>query len=413
MNNTFNRSGLFAFILFIVWPFYSVINAIRNFRSSWSKNIVWVFIIFYGYTFVVSSSELDANRYRDKFIQVAKTQITAQNFTAVFFDKNSQNLDIIEPLIIFSLSRLTNNWHLLFVSFGLIFGYFYSRNIWYLVERMGDRVSATNMLLIFVFSLIVGFWLINGFRFWTATHMFFFGAIPFLVEKKTKNLWVAVLAIFMHFSFLIPVAIFIFYVLLGNRVSIYFYFFVATFFISSLNLSAINEIVIAYIPDVFHSRVNSYVNQDYYDGIKELDSKLNWYVILYGNLFKWVFNILLIIIYVSKKEYFKSNRSLFSLFNFCLLLFGCSNLFGLVPSGGRFENLAELFTISFFLFYLRFFFDDHLIKKAFQFAMPIFIFFCVINIRIAFDTIGLATLISNPISSLFFENDSALIQFIK
>ena len=160
--------------------------ALRNYRLSFAKNIVWLFVIFYGFTIVIEDKAMDASRIIDKFEAAAKTQITTRNFISLLYDKDSQTLDIIEPVLVFLVSRVTTNWHFLFAVFGLIFGFFYSRNIWYLIDRAGGQIKKINLINILVFSVLVGFWQINGFRFWTATHMFFFGAMPFLLERKKK-----------------------------------------------------------------------------------------------------------------------------------------------------------------------------------------------------------------------------------
>ena len=387
--------------------------ALRNYRLSFAKNIVWLFVIFYGFTIVIEDKAMDASRIIDKFEAAAKTQITTRNFISLLYDKDSQTLDIIEPVLVFLVSRVTTNWHFLFAVFGLIFGFFYSRNIWYLIDRAGGQIKKINLINILVFSVLVGFWQINGFRFWTATHMFFFGAMPFLLERKKKYLWVAVLAIFMHFTYLIPLGILFVYTVAGNKLNLFFYFFIATLFLSSLNLNSLNEVIKNHVPDIFHSRVDSYVNDNADEGLKDAAANLNWYAYIYANLLKWVASIFLIVLYLKTRVYIQSNKPLLNLFSFSLFFFGFANVFSLIPSGSRFITLAEMFSLALAFWYLQNMPENKTLIKTVQLSIPALLLFSIVTIRTAFDTIGVATVIGNPISASFFVNDKALIKFIK
>ena len=60
----------YVWVLFILWPFYALVFAIKNYRHAFAKNIVWMFIVFYGYSMVIVGdleNGADATRYRDQF----------------------------------------------------------------------------------------------------------------------------------------------------------------------------------------------------------------------------------------------------------------------------------------------------------------------------------------------------------
>ena len=184
MSTKTNPQRKYSLILFLIWPFFSIIYAIRNYRAIWAKDLVWFFVIFFGFTLTIiladTEGQADSTRYRDKFVAMAGQQVNFDNISVLFYDEDSQVLDVIETIVIFTVSRFTGNYHVLFAVFGLIFGYFYSRNIWYLIDRAGKRIATENIPIILTFAFVVGFWEINGFRFWTATHIFLFGALPYL-----------------------------------------------------------------------------------------------------------------------------------------------------------------------------------------------------------------------------------------
>ena len=83
-----NSEKKYSVILFLIWPFLALIYAAKNYKASWSKNIIWFFVIFYGFTLTIHNvgEEIsDANRYRDKFIEMAGKETTGQIFLAIAF----------------------------------------------------------------------------------------------------------------------------------------------------------------------------------------------------------------------------------------------------------------------------------------------------------------------------------------
>ncbi|MBF6608097.1 MAG: hypothetical protein ITG00_05110, partial [Flavobacterium sp.] len=192
------QNKAYAFLLFLISPLLVVILAAKDFRKSWAKNIIWLFVIFYGATFVISNDKIDANRYRDQLYEFSIQELTPVNIFSMVYGPESQVLDILQPLLTLTVSLFTTNFHVLFAVFGLVFGYFYSRNIWYLLDRTEGKLEWSAVILMMTFAFVVGFWEINGFRFWTAAHIFFYGVFPYVADRNRKKLWFAVLAIFVH-----------------------------------------------------------------------------------------------------------------------------------------------------------------------------------------------------------------------
>jgi hypothetical protein len=416
MIDNINTNKKNSIIIFLLWPFFALIYAIRNYKASWAKDIIWFFVIFYGYTMTVHDTgerTRDTNRYRDKFLIMAATEVSFSDITATFYNAEEQSLDVIETIIIFLLSRVTNNYHILFALFGLIFGYFYSRNIWYLIDRAGRKIVPANIPIILTFSLIVGFSSINGFRFWTATHMFFYGVLPFLFEGKKKYLWISVISIFMHFSYIIPLFIFVGYLIGGNRSTLYFILFVATFFLKELDLGAVRNFLTSHLPAMFLPKVNTYTNTDYIEGIAANVSKLNWYVKLYQDALKWSVVSFLGVIFFTGKKFLSYNKTLDNLISFVFLLYSAANVIALLPSGGRFLFLANLFSVAFIFFYVQYAPRGKPIKRIISVAVPALALFTIVSIRVAFDTMGFFSVFGNPVLTAFINVDITLIELVK
>ena len=113
------------------------------------------------------------------------------------------------------------------------------------------------ILLFFTFVLINPFWNINGFRYNTADQIFIYGILLYFVEGKKAGIWFIIGTFTLHFSFMIAIAIFAIYLILGNRITLYFYFFLVSLFIEGLRLDTVRDNLI-FLPEIFQDRTSSY-----------------------------------------------------------------------------------------------------------------------------------------------------------
>ena len=203
--------------LFFLMPFFAGFTALRNYKAPWAKNVIWAFVVFFGFTFAIAkeNNDIDVVRYMDELRELNARSLSLTDIMDVFRD--SGDVDILKTLIAIIVSRFTNNTQVLTAVYGFIFGFFYSRCIWYLFERLRGKLKWVTVLMIIVFSLINPFWNLNGFRFNTAVLIFLYGLLPFLFENKKSKLVLSYLSVFVHFSFLLPVVILTVYILAGNR----------------------------------------------------------------------------------------------------------------------------------------------------------------------------------------------------
>src|SRR5699024_6903270 len=136
------------------------------------------------------------------------------------------------------------------------------------------------LLLLICFTLVNPIWHFSTFRMWTAAHIFIYGLLPFVFEGKKRGGAIASLSVLVHFSFIVPVGLLLSYTLLGNRLTLYFIFFLSTLFISEINIETFNDVIEHYTPEVFQERTSGYRSasqvEDYRDGPEK---NLNWYVI--------------------------------------------------------------------------------------------------------------------------------------
>lgn len=412
-----NSNSRYALVFYLISPFLALLSAIYNYRSRWAKNILWLFVAFYGFTFVISTGGIDANRYRDKFLFIAQNNLGLTDLVNRFsLLGDSEYTDLLQPLISTIVAYFTSDHRFLFAAFGLVFGYFYSRNLWFLIEQGGNKIKNKNFIFLFTFAFIIGFWSINGFRMWTAAHIFFFGTIHYLMKKERKGFLIAASSIFVHFVFLVPVLVLSVFVLFRARIHLFFWFFILTFFVSELNIDSTKRVLYDYAPNsAVQAKVRSYTNESYLARLEERAHSitLTWHARYYRKALNWSIVILLTFMYFSGLPLITENKPLQALFAFTLLFSGISNIASQMPSGGRFIIIANLFAVSSIFFFMQKVPAGRWINRVMIAIVPALLFFCIVSLREGFDTLGVMTVLGNPALALFGNIDIALIELIK
>jgi len=407
------RNKALAAVLFLLSPLLAVFAAFKNYHAKWPKNILWGFIVFYGATMVISREGMDAAVYRDTLIYMHSLNMDFGQLWITLYNPLYGELDIVNPIIVFVVSSFTSNYHVLFAVYGFVFGFFYSRNIWYLFEHADGDIKKRSMIYILVFALIVGFWNINGFRFWTAALVFFYGAMPYVFEKKMSKLWIAAASILFHFSFFVPVILLFGFIVLKNKVHIFFYFFLITFFVNSINLESLGSFLETIFPEMLYDKTKGYTNPEYAETVAVGKQQMSLYARVFRDLMGYVIAAFLFYIYAKRLKDIKQDSGLYRLFNFSLFFLGFANLFSLMPSGGRFSIVGNLFAVALILFYLQRFTIDKGTRYLTYLVIPFIALFIVVTLRIGTDTVGVGTIVGNPITMFFIDNDWALIELIK
>lgn len=403
-----------AVFLFLVWPISALILAFKNYRIKWSRDIFWLFCVFFGFTFIIAGEGgADSDRYARNFIAYAHSDLNLKDIWSYFYSATEDSkLDIALTLINYFVSRLTDNPSILFMVFGFIFGYFYSRNIWYVLDKINGKLTGIIILYILSFALFNPIWNINGFRFNTAAQIFLFGTLPYLLEGKTSRLLWSGASILFHFSFLLPSVILILFIIFKNRTNLYFGFFIFTVFIKEIDIQQVQSLLL-YLPNIFHSKVTAYTNPDFAKATWSEVQELNWYVPYSAKVVKWVIYLLVLYIFFLGKDLLKERPDLKTLFSFSLLFYGFTNILSFIPSGGRFVAVVNTFMFPLFIILTT---NYHRIKSLsviMVFSVPLLLLFCIVSLRVGMDYIGLMTVIGNPMIAAFGNDNLPLIAAIK
>ena len=402
----------------LIYPLWALFLSFKHFRIPQSKNLFWIFCIFLGLIhifFPEGSNEADGYRYAERFMEFHQQPVSFDNFTASFYEEE-QFIDIYQPLVTYLLSIITGNPRWLFVVFAAVFGFFYSRNIWFVLEKFPKSIGLSLFLLTFFFVLICPVWEINAVRMWTALQVFVYGALPYIYNADKSKLGWCVTALFIHFSFILPLAILFVFPIIPKSINFFLILFIVSFFIKEINLEQVRLFLTMYTPSFLISRVDSYTNEEYAQTILDVKSNLNFYVEGSKMLVRWVIAVLLIASGIWGKKMIKNHRGLTNMVCFALFISSLSNIFSLIPSGSRFIILSQIFAFTAIIFFYISFKSSELRIKIlsflFKLAPVLLLFPTLVMLRIGCDYYGVS-LFFNPLISLFVDDNQPIIFLIK
>jgi len=397
--------------LFFFNPFFAFISAVRNYGYVSSKNIVWMYVVFFGYT-MDKPHEKDSSRYVDRLVYLHNSPQSFELFQLTLFDEESGQIDIYQPLLTYVVSLFTENGDILFAVFGLFFGFFYSRNIWFLFEDLKDKPDRNLWLLLLTFLSVLGFWTLDGVRMWTAAQMFFYGAYQFYIRGKKWHVITVFLTCLVHFSFVLPIGLFLGFLGIRYIRKYLYYAYLGSFFVTQINLGFVQNLVKTYMPEFIAPKVSTYVSDEYAESYSEGASSYVWYMQFYRTSINWFLFVLVTYIFFKHYKKMEKNDRMVTLFSFSMFYISVANIVALIPSGGRFLYIGQMFAIGFiFAFYAKY--ADREIKKFTKTFIPLLVFFVIISVRVCFDSLTVGSVVMNPVMMFFGNVTIPLISFLK
>ncbi len=421
------KTFAFAFTLAILFPFGGLIYTLWHWREKWAKNVFWLICAYMGAVFIywpegtILGDGGDGGRYALWLVEMYQDPIVS--FVSIFkgYLSDPKIMDLYQPLLTYCISRFTYNGHVLFTIYAIVFGFFYSCNIWYVLERIPNVKLGYFYIFIALYFFICPISQINGVRMWTALHVYVYAMMPYLLEKDYSKICFLLLIPLIHFSFLYITIFALIYVFIPYTlktesqlfISFSLVVFIITLFINSINMDWVRIVLEEYSPDIYSGRINGFVQQEYLERRIEANSLKNWYVIASGLIKHWVYNILLLLLLPYLKKYFKNNKSMINLYVFILLLSSITNLMSLIPSGGRFQLIAQMFKIPMIILTITSLHHLENIFKYINIALILLVLPLIFEIRKFFDFYSITLISGNFVTIFFWENNIPLINYIK
>lgn len=389
-------------LVFLVWPFIAFLIALSKYKYRTSRIIVYLFLVLYGLTFMISGVGVDSWEYTQKLVANAGRPFTEfWNIVAGLYAYDT-SVDFVEPFISFIVSRVTSKHYILFGAYAAIFSFFYLKSVNFIHDRYINSPNITLFILMVCFTLVNPVFNINGFRFYTAAWIFFYGAYNFVLNKDKKYFFIALSSALVHFSFISAGFVLIVYFFAGNRNIIYLPVLLVSFVIPNLLAPYLNRLLPS-LGSGLQNRIEGYTNEDYVQYVQESSASLNWF--MQAENFILYFLIFAIFFLRLKYKEISAKEESANLFSFLLLFLSFVNFGKSIPSVGRFQTLFILFGMLYIILILV---QIPVSKRYFISIVGLIpiILFSMLSLRIGLETVNIRLL--EPFPFLFFGEDISL-----
>lgn len=406
------RDQYFPFILFLVSPILSLFIALKESKATWAKNILWMFVVFFAMSLAVINDDWDISRYIQQFKDYNTTGIS---FAAFWEDITTNSPDFLQPLINFLVSKITGSTMVILTIYGIIYGYFFSRNIFFAIEFIGENLGRVTGLILFAVAFIISIIDFNGFRYWTASHMFIYGLINYyLKDRKQYGVFWILLTFTLHFSFSLNVIVFIIHeIALRRRVV-----FTLILYVITLNLGKVGidkYMPKEMMPKTYQTKAKDYTSEDNMKQVQEIESaqSINGYVSWPSTALKYLnwFTILILLIEIGYRgKNFEKSEMLSMIFFFGAI----ANLASTNSiSGARFLAVFSVMFYIYFMFIYKDLIQNYYFKIFTEYYSWVFVVIGIVNIRRLFDVLGFSALLGGPVIRAWMPEDIPIIDAFK
>lgn len=336
-------------LFFLVWPFGAFFHSLARPQLYSSRIVFLLWFTVFGLCLMPVNEEADSYEYAQMFensknMSSYSYQMEIKRFFSSSYDAEVKDIYVLTA--IYLVGKITDNVHVLFMLFAIVFGFFYVKTMNYALH-LEER--ARSDLVFFVlfgwFCISNPIFNINGVRFWTAAWMGVYIVFRYLIRRDYKVILLLPLLFLIHASFTLYILIFLIYLILGRYHKAWNVIFIISLFFSGASfLPYISDHVIDYLPRNLQFMFQYYSSQEYMTYRAERLSTLSAAAQFFRGLPRICINLVAALLIFNRKELDKnalSNRVL----EFLIVLLSLANIFSIIPSVSRFLNLAVPFLV--------------------------------------------------------------------
>ena len=319
--------------------------------SKYIRNKTFLFVIIYayiGYSFIAENPLLDSYRYAEQF----RSLVDGYRISIIDNLKNGI-LDIYSLLTMKIVAAITDNSHVLFALWAVVFGYFTADSVNVIEESIPKKSQLLILTILVIIVLLNPPTNINGVRFWTAIWVAFAGFLEYEVKFRKRGMVFMCITPLIHTSFIIFLILyFISRFFKIKKISLWLTLFVISYVLSFvLSATTLADVVSNYLGPTSH--FSAYVDESYVNEItaaKASRSSLNIFLTSLPKLFMVIF-MLFIVRYKAIEKHNIINKILPFFFIFMIVI----NIFGIIPSVSRFDKLGYFLFLYIILLYHNYF----------------------------------------------------------
>lgn len=330
--------------LFLVSPFIAFLYSLRSIKTKSSYIVFFLFCLFFGMAFTVESGKTDDNSidgtsYREKFESyrtVGEQEYYDRFKEYLTFEEGAR--DYYFDTVAFYVSRVTGNYHVMFLVFAFVFAYFGLKSLKFLTAEDKFNASLSCLILVYLF-MINQIFNINGVRFWTAAWVGVYCIFQIFRNDNKRYFLLALLTPFFHGSFWIFLLVIVGAYFSRKNYKIWIPLFFISFLVSNVSIYLIQGIIDS-LPPFLARMAQSYTNPEYIEERSAKGTGFYWVADVFDFLVRFYMNYL-VFLFIKNAKTISTNPKTQTLFSFILIWMTFVNFTMAIPSlGGRYMLLA-------------------------------------------------------------------------
>jgi hypothetical protein len=330
-------------VLFLISPFFSFLYSLRTMNTRSSYVVFFLFAVFFGMSFSVGNirteGSIDGISYRAHFEEY---KLKSSNYyyeglnEFLTFDEGEK--DYYFDTVAFYVSRITDNYHVMFMVFAIFFAFFSLKTFKLFITDNKFDISFASFILAYLFMANQIF-NINGMRFWTAAWVGVYALFQIFGKKNKRYFLLLLVTPFFHGSFWIFIAVVVLAYLLMRFDKVWAVLFFISFFVGSIAVELLQE-TSDLLPAFMQRMIASYTDPEYIQSRSEGGTGFYWVQRLFSTLVRFYMNFM-VYLFIRNSKTIKANPKSKSFYLFLLVYLTFVNFTMAVPSlGGRYMILA-------------------------------------------------------------------------
>lgn len=371
-----SRERVNNIFLFLLSPFLGLIYAFRSLNTKTSYRIIFAACIVFGVCFTVNNVRTDGSGDGITFRQEFENYqgLSEQAFLTKldsFWEFDDGEQDMYFDTVAFLVSRVTDNYHVMFMVFAIVFAFFQLKSLRYFSssDNYRNSICCFFLLALFLWNSIFN---INGMRFWTAAWVAVFVLFKVFRDENWIYLALALVTPFIHGAYWAFIVILLIGIIFKKFNKSWIIIYLVSAVISSVIFSVL-EASNDYLPAFMQRKVDFYTDSGY---ISQIDNPVGTGFYWLEPIFKVVYtvyvNILVVMLIVCKKKILGTYNA--TLFKFLIVFMTFVNILMPVPSMG-----VRFLVLSYPL--IAYLWIEHMDLQKFKWVIYLFPVAFLMNIR--------------------------------
>lgn len=411
MSNRVKKLNLLFIFSFPVLGFISFLKSGNVEKYYWS---LLIFLVSYGLLFVLPDNG-DAFRHYGSFVafnDLSFYEVSSEIKDVLLF-RSESNSDIYILLSNYIISRIDPSIALYFGFHALIYSLIYLASLKLILKNIKAHKNLLTTIFFLLIVFIASIAKIQYLRYFLATWFFLYATIGYLKTSRKSYIVYGLIAVLVHFSFIVPFLLFTLYVFSRKQVVLWFIVAIMSFsannFLNQYTSTILNFSNIVFKNSSIDQKSKAYLgNEDYIEYRQNRFDTRAWYAnpSKYLNLAYTTLLFLTGLLITLKR--IRLDNLLVVLLTFSFFLFSITELGQSYASIG--ERFQQVFFIVFSVFLLYYFNAvPHKILKTVSYCfVPFYLIFLAMSLRELFYTGDIFTFIGNPYIAIFVERTSFL-----